>query len=579
MLGFLITFVIIFFLAVGMIASIASFSSKDSVEVPPNSVLHLTLSTEIVDRGGRNPFESFDFMSMRPSRTIGLNELIENLKKAKEDENIEGIYLDLSFLATGWASVDEIRQAISDFRESGKFVIAYGETMMQSAYYLASVADEIYMHPEGLIDFRGINAELVFIKNMLDKLGIDPQLIRHGEYKSAGEPLFREDMSRENKEQVLSYISAIWNNIMADVADSRGLTINHLNDVANGVKTRNALSALEWQMIDGIAHRDEIMEIISERSGVEEGEEPRLVTFSKYTNAPLPKSMVTPRSRDKIAVVYGSGNIISGQGSDRIIGSDRIAEAIRDARKDESVKAIVFRINSPGGSALASDVILREVVLAAKEKPVIASMGDLAASGGYYIACGADYIMASSNTLTGSIGVFGMIPNMKEFFNDKLGVTFDNVKTNEFADLGSVSRPLTQAERRLIEGEIAQVYETFIGHVAKGRNIPVSTVDELGRGRVWSGVEARRNGLIDELGGLNDAVIKAAEMAELENYRVVEYPIRKDFLTQIMEDFGGIRERKIQKELGPAYQFYRQWQDVQHMTGILARLPYNIVLE
>ncbi len=579
MLGFLITFVIIFFLAVGMIASIASFSSKDSVEVPPNSVLHLTLSTEIVDRGGRNPFESFDFMSMRPSRTIGLNELIENLKKAKEDENIEGIYLDLSFLATGWASVDEIRQAISDFRESGKFVIAYGETMMQSAYYLASVADEIYMHPEGLIDFRGINAELVFIKNMLDKLGIDPQLIRHGEYKSAGEPLFREDMSRENKEQVLSYISAIWNNIMADVADSRGLTINHLNDVANGVKTRNALSALEWQMIDGIAHRDEIMEIIRERSGVEEGEEPRLVTFSKYTNAPLPKSMVTPRSRDKIAVVYGSGNIISGQGSDRIIGSDRIAEAIRDARKDESVKAIVFRINSPGGSALASDVILREVVLAAKEKPVIASMGDLAASGGYYIACGADYIMASANTLTGSIGVFGMIPNMKEFFNDKLGVTFDNVKTNEFADLGSVSRPLTQAERRLIEGEIAQVYETFIGHVAKGRNIPVSTVDELGRGRVWSGVEARRNGLIDELGGLNDAVIKAAEMAELENYRVVEYPIRKDFLTQIMEDFGGIRERKIQKELGPAYQFYRQWQDVQHMTGILARLPYNIVLE
>ena len=579
MLGFLITFVIVIFLAIGMIASIAKFSSRDAVDVEQHSVLHLTLSTEVVDRGGRNPFESFDFMSMTPSRAIGLNELIDNLKKAKEDENIEGIFLDLSFLATGWGTVDEIRQAIADFKESGKFVIAYGESMMQSAYYLGSTADEIYLHPEGLLDFRGINAELAFIKNMLDKLGIEPQLIRHGEYKSAGEPLFREDMSRENREQVLAFISAIWNNVTADIAESRGLTINHLNEVADGVKTRNAVSALEWNMIDGIAHRDEILDIIRERSGLAEDEEPRLVPFGKYTRAPKPKSMIAPRSRDRIAVVYGSGNIISGQGSDRVIGSERIAKAIRDARKDEAVKAIVFRINSPGGSALASDVILREVVLAAQEKPVVASMGDLAASGGYYIACGADFIMASPNTLTGSIGVFGMIPNMKEFFNDKLGITFDNVKTNEFADLWSVSRALTQAERRLIEGEIAQVYETFIGHVAKGRNMPVSTVDQLGRGRVWSGTEARQNGLIDEFGGLNDAILKAAELAEMESYRIVEYPIRKDFLTQIMEDFGGIRERRIQDQLGPAYQYYRQLQGAQQMTGILARLPYDIILD
>ncbi len=576
MVGFLLTFLVLLFITFGIIAGL---SSRDTVDIKEKSVLHLTLNTEIVDRGGANPFESFDFMSMSPRKALGLNDLLRGIEKAREDEKIEGIYLDLSIVPAGWSTLGEIRRALEDFRSSGKFIISYGETYMQRAYYLGSVADEVYLHPEGVIDFSGLNSELVFLKNMLDKLGIDPQVIRQGEYKSAGEPFFREDMSEENREQVLSYISSIWNNILADIAGSRGMGIDHLNNIADNLYTRNAGLAIEWDMIDGIAHRDEIYSVLRQRLGLEDDEEPELVTFSKYEDAPLPESMIKPRSRNKVAVVYASGNIISGEGSERIIGSERISLALREARKDESVKAIVFRINSPGGSALASDVILREVVLAAREKPVVASMGDVAASGGYYIACGADWIVANPSTITGSIGVFGMIPNMQEFFNEKLGITFDNVKTNELADIGSISRPLTAAERGIIEESIEQVYDTFIRHVSEGRDIPVNIVDEIGRGRVWSGSEARQNGLIDEFGGLERAIEKAVELAELEDYRVVDYPERKDFLTQLLEDFGGVQERMVERKLGPAYRYYKQMNDVRDMTGILTRLPYDIYLD
>ncbi len=579
MLGFFITLIIVFFLMVGIIASIATIASKETVVVKENSVLHLKLTTEIVDRGGGSPFETFDFMTFSPSRAIGLNDLLKSLEKAAEDDNIAGIFLDLSIIPAGWSTIDEIRKGIKDFKESGKFVITYGETLIQNAYYLGSVADELYLHPEGTIDFRGINSELAFLKNMLDRLGIDPQVVTHGEYKSAGEPLMREDLSDENREQIRSYISSIWNNVLADIATSRGVTINHLNEVANNLNARNTDLAMEWKMIDGTAHRDEVYDILKERLGLDEDDDISFVTLGAYGRAPLPKSMIQPRSKNKVAVVYGSGNIISGPGSERTIGSERIAGALRQARKDDDVKAIVFRINSPGGSALASDIILREVILAAQEKPVVASMGDVAASGGYYIACAADYIVASPNTITGSIGVIGMMPNMQEFFNEKLGITFDNVKTNDMADFPSVSRPMTPAERRLIKESIGEVYDTFTAHVAEGRNIPVSVVDELGRGRVWSGSEARQNGLIDDFGGLQLAVDKAIELAELEDYRIVEYPIRKELIEQIMEGFGGVQERILQRKLGHSYRYYRQINDARDMTGILMRMPYDIYME
>jgi protease IV len=579
LLGFIIGSFLLFFLMLGMVASIASLSKRDSVTVSPKSVLHLSFESEVVDRGGQNPLENADFLSLSLGRTVGLNDIINNLKKAAEDENIEGVFLDLGIARAGWATISEIRQALQEFRESGKFIVSYGEAYTQNAYYLASVADKIYLHPEGGIDFRGLNAELMFFKNMLDRLGIDAQVVRHGKFKSAGEPFFLEGMSDENRQQITEYIGSIWNNLMGDIAESRGLTINKLNQVADEFLTRNPTLAMEWGMIDGIRHRDEVYAEINELLGIEGEEKPELIALGRYARAPLPKSMVVPRSRDKVAVIYASGNILPGKGGEQTIGSAGMAEAIRQARLDPTVKAIVFRINSPGGSAMASDVILREIRLAAEEKTVIASMGDVAASGGYYIACAADLIVASPTTITGSIGVFGMIPNMQDFFNQKLGITFDNVKTNEFADLATVTRPLTQTERDLIQEEIERVYETFIGHVADGRNMPVSAIDELGQGRVWSGSEARNIGLVDEFGGLSHAIERAVEMAGLETYRIVEYPARKDFLTRLMEDFGGIQERMIEKRLGIAYRYYKQVEEINQMTGILARMPYDIILE
>jgi len=578
MLGFFLMSIILLFIFIGMLSSLASFSKKEAVLLKPKSVLHLTLTTEIVDRGGGNPFESFDPMSFQPKPATGLNELIKNLKKAKNDPNVDGIYLDLTLLQAGWASVDEIRQAMIDFKESGKFIVAYGETYTQNAYYLATVADKVYLHPEGSIDFRGLNSELIFFKNMLEKVGVEPQVIRHGKYKSATEPFFLEQMSPENREQVLSYVSSIWNSVLKGISDSRGLTVNHINDVANAYNTRNAALALESRMIDGIMHRDEVLEELRERLEKDEARDIEFVELSKYMNVPESKEARAPRSSDKIAVIYGMGNILSGSGNERSMGSDRIAAAIREARLDESVKAIVFRINSPGGSALASDVILREVKLASGVKPMIASMGDVAASGGYYVACGADMIVASPSTITGSIGVFGLIPNMQNFFNNKLGITFDNVKTNEYADMMTVSRPLRPNERDIIQENIEQVYSTFTTHVAEGRGISVAQVDSIGQGRVWSGAEAVQIGLVDELGGLTYAIEKAAEKAGLETYRLVEYPTRKDFFTQLLEDFGQVQEVFVKRKLGEAYQYYKQVEQMNQMTGILTRMPYDIII-
>lgn len=579
MLGFFISAIILFFILIGMLASLASFSKKEVVLLKPQTVLHLNLTTEIVDRGGANPFDSFDPMSFQAKSAVGLNDLLKNLKKAKNDPNVDGIFLDLSLMQAGWSTIDEVRQGLEDFKESGKFIVAYGETYTQNAYYLGSVADKVYLHPEGAVDFRGLNSELVFFKNMLEKVGIEPQVIRHGKFKSATEPFFLEKMSDENREQIQAYVSSIWNNVLKDISDSRNLTINHLNDVANGFNTRNASLALEWQMIDGIMHRDEVLDEIKDRLEHEKASDIEFVALNKYQNVPESKESRSPRSRDKIAVVYGMGGIVSGEGTERNMGSERIASAIREARLDTTVKAIVFRINSPGGSALASDVILREVKLASQVKPVIASMGDVAASGGYYVACGADMIVASPSTITGSIGVFGLIPNMQNFFNQKLGITFDNVKTNEYADLMTISRPLTRNERAIIQEGVEQVYDTFIGHVAEGRGIPVELVDSIGQGRVWSGADAKRIGLVDELGGLNFAIEKAAEKAGLENYRLVEYPTHKDFLAQLMESFGNMQEVFVKRRMGEAYRYYEQVQHVNEMTGIMTRLPYDIVID
>ncbi len=575
-LGVFLTFVIVFFIFMGIIASLGK---SDPQPVAENSVLHLELTSEIVDRSSDNPFESFNFMSFTSDQTIGLNDLLENIRKAKLDENIEGIFLDMSFTMAGWATMHEIRTEILDFKESGKFVVAYGDYMSQGAYYLASVADEVYLNPEGALDFRGMNSEVVFLKNMLEKIGVEMQVIRYGKYKSAGEPFFREDLSAENREQIQSYMSSLWNTVLKEISEQRSMTVNELNNIADSFQTRTPEGALEAGMIEGIAYRDEIMDNLKVRIELDDDKEVNLVGYSKYNNAPLPDSLLPVGKRDKIAVIYGYGNIVMESNNDLSMGADRIAKALRTARKDTTVKAIVFRVNSPGGSALASEIMLREVMLAREEKPVIVSMGDVAASGGYYVACYADKIIANPNTITGSIGVFGIVPNMKELFNDKLGITFDNVKTNDLADLGSVSRPLNRMEEQIIQEQINRVYETFINHVAEGRGLPVSAVDSIAQGRVWSGVDAKRIGLIDDFGGLNYSIKQAAELAETENYRIIEYPEQKPLFEQLMEDFGSVEARFMKARLGNAYPVYQRIQQATENTGILMRMPYDVKID
>lgn len=578
MLGFFLTFLVIIFILAGMIGSLAKLGSSAPKEIKANSVYHLELNAAIMDRVSDNPFETLDVF-FGGTKPIGLNSLLRSIEKAKVDDHIQGIFLDLTYTQAGWASMCEIRKHLIDFKESGKFVVAYGDFMTQGAYYLASVADEIYLNPEGAMDFRGLNAEIMFFKNMLEKIGVEAQVIRHGKYKSAGEPFFLERLSAENRAQIQSYLSSMWNTTLKDISDQRGLSVNALNDIADAFATRTPTGALEAGLIDGIAFRDEIMDKLRNKLGKDKGDKVNLVSYERYQRAPTPESLLPLGKRDKIAVIYGEGNIVMGKGDDSSMGAERIAAALRTAREDTTVKAIVFRVNSPGGSALASEIMLREAMLAGEEKPLVVSMGNVAASGGYYVACYADKIIANPNTITGSIGVFGMIPNMQEMFNDKLGITFDNVKTNELADLGSVSRALRPVERQIIKEQIEQIYETFIHHVAEGRGLPVSTVDSIGQGRVWSGVDAKRIGLIDDFGGLDYAIEVAANLAQTDNYRIVELPEIKDFFTRIMEGFGSAKARITKSQMGDAYPIYQRIQSATQNQGILMRMPYDLVIE
>ncbi len=576
MLGFFLVSLIFFFFLMGMIAAIASFGSKEPKAVAANSVLHLQLTSQIVDRATDDPLEGFDFLTFTSSKPIGLKQFLVNIRKAKDDNNIKGIFLDMSLTQSGMASAYEIRNAIKDFKQSGKFIVAYGDYMTQGAYYLASVADEIYINPEGAVDFRGLNAQVYFIKNLLEKIGVEVDIIRHGKYKSAGEPLFLEKLSPENRQQTQAYISSMWNTILKDISDSRNLSVNKLNEIADKYMGRTPEGALESGLITGIAYRDEVMDNLKEKLGLTDSRKINFVNYNRYTRTPLPDNMLPTGTRNKIALVYGSGTIVMGEGMEQMMGGERIAEALRTARLDTTVKAIVFRVNSPGGSALASEIILREAMLAAETKPLVVSMGDLAASGGYYVSAYATKIIAQPNTITGSIGVFGAVPNMKEMFNNKLGITFDNVKTNELADLGSISRPLRKVERDIIQESVDRIYDVFIHHVAEGRGLPVATVDSIAQGRVWSGLDAKQIGLVDDLGGLEYAIEQAAQLASLDKYRLVEYPVAKDFVTRLMESLGEVETRFIRSRLGESYDIFMQAKQAAENTGILMRMPYDI---
>ena len=575
MIGFILSFFVVFLILITIVVAIVSSAGSDEKVSPTsNSILHVRLDYPIKERTDKNPFAELGLIGFESKQTLGLNEILENLAQAKNDEHIKGIFLDVSSLAAGFATIEEVRNALIDFKKSGKFILAYSEVYTQGAYYLASVADKVYMNPEGMIDFRGLSTEMMFFKGSLEKLEIEAQIIKVGTYKSAVEPFILDKMSEPNRQQVNSFLGSMYDHFLTEISRSRKISKNTLFSLADNSKIRNPNDALVYKMIDGLKYKDEVIDELKSKSGIEKNKELKSVSIEEYAPAPEENSS---GSSNRIAIVYANGEIISGEGNDESIGSDRISRAIRKARLDNKVKAIVLRVNSPGGSALASDVIWREMVLSKKVKPVIVSMGDVAASGGYYIACAADSIFAQPNTITGSIGVFGIIPNMQKFFKNKLGITFDGVKTGRYADIGSINRPLTDAERMIIQQEINKVYSTFTQKVANGRKKSQSYIDSIGQGRVWSGTEALQNGLVDRLGNIDDAIASAAKKAKLKDFKIVSYPDQVDPITSLLENSGDkIKTYFMKRELGDQFIFYEQMQHAINLSGVQARIPYNI---
>ncbi|MBL7948032.1 MAG: signal peptide peptidase SppA [Bacteroidota bacterium] len=577
-LGFVVGTIVLFFLFLGIVSLlVSSLQSDTEVTVRDKSVVEIRLQYPVKERSSKNPFESFDYDAFESRQELGLHDILRNIDKARRDERIKGIFLNLSSLSMGIATLDEIRGALSEFRKSGKFIYAYADSYSQGAYYLASVANTVAVNPEGGVELRGLHTELMFFKGALDKLGIEPEVIRHGKFKSAIEPFTLDKMSPENREQISRLLGSVWNTWLGNISADRKLPKEELQAIADQYRSRKAKDALDLRLIDKTAYFDEVTDDLRKQCGLEEKEKVRYVELQKYN-----KAYVKPEkefSNRKIAVVYAVGEIRSGQGSDEVIGSERISEAIRKARLDTTVKAIVLRVNSPGGSALASEVIWREALLARKAKPLVVSMGDLAASGGYYISCIADTIVAQANTLTGSIGVFGLLFNTQNMWKDKLGITFDTVRTGRFADIGSLSRPLTAEERAIYQEEVEQIYNVFIGHVAEGRNMTTAAVDSIGQGRIWSGTDAKQIGLVDVIGGLETAKSIAAKMAGLDNYRTVNYPEQKEFLQKLMEDFSADAKAYFAKEeLGESYRYYAKLREVLNSQGIQARLPYELFI-
>ena len=573
MLGFIIAGLLLLFLAIGMIVSIASFS-KDPTIVSPNSVLHLKLDHSIADRTPSNPFSTMNFTGFKTNP--GLNDILDNIDKARRDPNISGILLEPVLIPAGISTISEIRQALEKFSESGKFIISYSENYFQTSYYLATVADKIYLNPEGMFEMKGLTARAVFLKGMLEKLDIEPQVISYGKYKSAADPLIFDKLTEANREQLSAYINGAWMQMLEKIGESRGLSLDELNAIANAYVIEEAKDAFEHRLVDALCYKDQLLLDLKERIGIEEDDEVSFVELGKYMSAAVPRE--TPRrAKEKVAVIYAQGTILPGEGDETTIGSEGLSSTIRKAREDDNVKAIVLRVNSGGGSALASDVILREVLLAKAEKPIVASFGDVAASGGYYIACGADKIVASPSTITGSIGVISMIPNMQKFFNNKLGITFDEVKTNEFSDFIPFNRPMNAQEIKIMERMTDNIYEVFITHVANGRNMTIEEVDEVGQGRIWIGTDALEIGLVDQLGGLQDAIDLAAQLAGLEEWRVTELPEQEDFFTMLMEDLQGVSVKKaIQTEMGEYYNYYQYLKNASTFQGIQARMPFEV---
>lgn len=574
--GLLLFSLISFLIMVGIIASAAS---KDEVKIIENSVLELKLDRPIAERDPQDPWQELGFAFGGLSSTDGLDQIKASIRKAKTDDNIKGIFLNMRFVDAGMAKLEEIRNELIDFKKSGKFIVSYTDLSNEKAYYLASVADKIYVNPLGTVEFNGMSSEVYFFKGTLDKLDIKPQIFKVGEFKSAVEPFFLEKMSEPARLQMESFLNSINDYQLRNIAKARNKSYEELKNISDNLLVRDADDAKKYGLITDVGYYDEAIAYLKEKSGVEKDSKLELVQLSKYKKAEGKKE--SNSSKNRIAVIYAEGDIVDGKGDDDEIGSERYADAIRKARLDDKVKAVVLRISSPGGSALASDVMWREIQLTKKVKPVIASMSDMAASGGYYLAMGCDTIVAHPNTITGSIGVFGIIPNIQGFMNNKLGITIDNVKTGKYSDVPTLTRPMTEFEKEVVQRQINQIYDVFTKKAAQGRGMTQDKLKEYASGRVWSGAEAKQRNLVDVFGGLETAIEIAAAKANIkDDYRITELPARKSFLEELMGDAGKqVKETQVKAELGELYPLYNMYKKVEHIQGIQTRMPYNLTVE
>jgi len=574
--GIILASLIFFFIMLATFSVMVASGDK-SASVGKNSVLVLKSGMSIPDRTDPNPFAGFDIINMTVTQVPGLNDILRNIDKAAKDENIKGILIETGIMPTGWATTEEIRNALKKFREkSGKFVISYTDYVLpQEGYYLSTAADKIYLNPSSTLDFKGLSGEIMFYKNALEKLGVEVQVTRHGKFKGAMEPYILDRLSAENREQIKDYVGSIWDHTVSEIAESRGMTTEQLNKLADNLAGYNADGAFTSELVDGLIYRDQMIDTLKILSGLTTDDKIAMVPMAKYTKVPDPDKVLTTKTR--VAVIYASGTITMGKGNDYNIGGDRYAEVIRKERKDSTVKAIVLRVNSPGGNAIASDIMWRELEMAAKVKPVVISMGNYAASGGYFISAPGTKIYADPNTISGSIGVFGLIPNTGKLMEQKLGINTETVNTNQNSDFPSIFRPMNVYEKQVMQENIEKIYSDFVGKVSAGRKMTYDSVDSIAQGRVWSGTSALRLGLVDTIGGLNEAVKGAAALAGISTYSIRELPVVEDPYMKLLNQLSReIKLSLLKKELGESFRFYKELSEIRELSGIQARLPYFI---
>lgn len=576
--GIIVSGVVLFFISILVFFGIAS-SSESETQVRKNSIMMLELNGALVERSQENPF---DFLLGEENTTYGLDDILSSIKKAKENEDIKGIYIQASWLGTGFASLEEIRNALKDFKESGKFIVAYGDNYSQGLYYLASVADKVLLNPQGMVEWKGLASTPMFLKDLLAKIGVEMQVFKVGTYKSAVEPFIATEMSPANREQVNVYLSSIWGQLTSDVAASRKMSADSLNAVADRMLAfYPAEESVQYGLVDTLMYKNDVRNYLKTMVGVDKDDRMPVLGLKDMVN--VKKNVPKDKSGNVIAVYYAYGEIDGGSSSatgEEGINSKKVIRDLRKLQEDEDVKAVVLRVNSPGGSAYGSEQIWYAISELKKEKPVIVSMGDYAASGGYYISCNADTIVADPTTLTGSIGIFGIFPNAKGLA-DKIGVSFDVVKTNPYADFGMLARPMNDGEKGLVQMYVNRGYDLFLTRCSDGRGISKEELDKIAQGRVWTGSTAKELGLVDELGGLDKALEIAVAKAKVDAYTVMNYPKKESFFESLMNTNPGnyIKARMLKGTMGEIYQQFGALENFDKADRIQARIPFELNIQ